>query len=118
MKKRFFDIAQKLAQKSDHASHQLGAVLVSRGKIVSFGWNQMKTSPHSPHPFKSIHAEFHALSGVALKDLKDTEMYVFREKKDGSLGNAKPCKFCAKMLELSGIKKVYYTIDGGYDETK
>ena len=50
------------------------------------------------------------------------ELVIFREKKDGTMGMAKPCAHCVQMLKKVGkyginIKRVSYTMDDGSYET-
>jgi deoxycytidylate deaminase len=69
-----------------------------------------KSHPKTLDPWKTIHAEFHALIGLSKGDSKGCVAYVYRETKDGKPANAKPCRTCEKALKLAGIKKVYYTL--------
>lgn len=117
MKLRYFDLAKKLAVKSDHAKYQLGCVIVSKNKVLSLGFNQLKTHSKSPHKWKTLHAEIDALLGNSFEDLKGCEAYVYRQTKDGCRAMAKPCPVCELALKKAGIKKVYFTVDNelGYD---
>lgn len=112
--KRFFELAKRSSIHSNHPIHQMGAVLVKKNKVVSFGFNSSKTHCKSNTPFKSIHAEFSAILVAGLKDLSQHEIYIHRNRKDGSLGEAKPCIHCEHMLKSMGIKKVHYTVNNGY----
>lgn len=84
------------------------------GNILSVGFNKSTNHPRSPHPFKSVHAEFSAILGLSLKDLKDSDVYVFRENKKGQPVMARPCKVCMKMLQNVGVRRVFYTCDNTY----
>lgn len=113
---RFFDIARRLSKKSDYC-HQLGAVVAKKNKIVGLGFNQPhKTHPRSNNRFKTIHAELDAILGLAKEDLEGSTIYVYREHKDGSPANSKPCQYCQMLIKQAGIKKVCYTDDGQYKE--
>lgn len=91
--------------------------MVFNGNAWSAGYNRgQKTHPRSPHPYKSIHAEFDAVLGaVAMQglqfgwDLRGYKIYVHRLKRDGSDGLAKPCVWCQKMLDQVGIKEISYS---------
>lgn len=112
MKIRFFKLAEKLAQKSDHEVHKHGAVLVRKNSVIGIGFNQHKTHSKSTHPFKTIHAEFSAILNSQQESFEGCELYVVRKRrKDGTLANSKPCISCARMLSSLGIKKVYYSTD-------
>lgn len=113
---RFFDIARRLSKKSNYC-HQLGAVVVKKRKMVGFGYNKPnKTHPRSGNPFKTTHAELDAILGLAKEDLVGSTIYVYREHKDGSPANSKPCQYCEMLIKQAGIKKVCYTDDGQYKE--
>ena len=64
----------------------------------------------------TIHAECHALSKIRDMDLdwSKVSVFVYRAKKDGSKGMARPCKACEAMLRNMGIKEIYYSTDTGF----
>lgn len=109
MRLSYFKICERISRNSDHHQHKIGAVVVNNGKVLSQGFNKMKTDPNSPHPYKSCHAEFVAIKALPKKDLKNATIYVFRQQRDGQYANAKPCMSCRKLIEASGIKKIIYT---------
>lgn len=115
MKRKYFDLAQKLSLKSTHPKHQLGCVIVKKNEVIGLGFNKFKTHPKSPHPYQMIHAELDAMLGISREVLSGADVYVYRETKDGSQALAKPCAYCEAALKEVGIKNVYYTIDWGYD---
>lgn len=116
MKLKFFEIAKKLSYKSDY-HHKLGSVIIKKNRILGLGFNKPnKTSPHSNHPFRTIHAELDAILSCDRQDLIGSTIYIYREFKDGSPAPAKPCTYCQQLIELAGIKKVCYTDDRVYKE--
>lgn len=116
MKNKYFKLAKKLSFKSDYC-HQLGAVVVKKNKVLGIGFNKPhKTSPKSLHPFKTVHAELDAILDCNRKAVKGSVIYVYREFKDGTPANSKPCQYCEIMLKRAGIKKVFYTDNGQYKE--
>lgn len=118
MKQRLFDIAKRLSKKSD-SKFQLGCVIIRKNIPIGFGYNQMtKTHPKCNTWGNYIHSELHALIGLDFKDTKGSTAYIYREKKDGSLGMARPCRVCYDTLRLAGIKKICYTTEKGYKEEK
>jgi deoxycytidylate deaminase len=88
---------------------KLGAVIVKRGRILGFGYNKSKTHPHfgSKKHFKTLHSEGDALYCAKKlgNDVEGATMIVYRR---GCM-NSKPCEDCQKLIEASGITKVYYT---------
>lgn len=108
MKRKFFDLAAKVARLSEHPQFRMGAVLVSGNRVLSVGVNKNKTHPKSNNIWRTIHAELDCAFGVDADDLHGTTLYVARIKKDGSFGISRPCAFCACFLRDSGIRRVYY----------
>ncbi len=118
MKSKFFNLAKKLSEKSDY-HHKIGAVIVKKNRIVGIGFNKpAKTHPASNQPFKTIHAELDAILDSEREDLEGSTLYVYRELKDGSLANAKPCVHCQELINRYKIKKVFFTEDNKYKELK
>ena len=114
MKLRFFDIAKAASKKAEHHSHQIGAVIVKKNRVISIGANKLKSHPKSRHPFKSLHAEHSAILGIDKKHLEGASIYVFRQLKSGTNAMAKPCAYCEMALRDCGLKSAYWTKEGGY----
>lgn len=61
--------------------------------------------------------------GAKFKRNTKIELIVFRVKKDGTLGMAKPCKYCVEMIRKAvyvygfNIKKVTYSTETGEFES-
>lgn len=108
MNLKFFDLAKKVSKLSNHHHHKIGSVIVRGSKIISVGTNNLKTHPKSTHPHFSLHSEMAAIL-LAKQDLKDCELYVFRETKDGNWALSRPCQYCWKLIFASGIKEVHFT---------
>lgn len=109
------ELAIDEARKSPHR-FRVGAVVYNRSYRMGWGHNEhLKTHTKSPHPFKSIHAEFaallHTVSCGGTDYLRDrgVSIYVHRLKLDSSSGIARPCEFCQKMLDQAGIRNVYWS---------
>jgi deoxycytidylate deaminase len=117
MNVKFFDLAKKISKLSNHGHHKLGSVIVRGSKIVSVGTNNTKTHPKSTHPHFSLHSEMAAIL-LAKQDLKDCELYVFRETKDGVWALARPCQYCWELISESGIKAVHFTRYMGHQTEK
>lgn len=98
---------------------QVGALLLSKGKIVSTGVNVRKTHPTQAKwaeiaglPEKVyLHAEMAAL--VRCREQVDT-IVVARVNRQGKLRNAKPCPICRLAIMEAGITQVCYTTDQGF----
>jgi deoxycytidylate deaminase len=114
MKQKYFDIAKRLAKKSNY-HHQIGAVVVKNNRPIGFGFNDTKkTHPRAPTPYRTKHAEFDAVLGLSYDELNGAEIYVYRETKDGKPAMSKPCEHCQEMLKLAKICKMNYTSDKDY----
>jgi tRNA(Arg) A34 adenosine deaminase TadA len=115
MKSKFFEMAKKLSYKSP-SKFKLACVIVKGNSIQSFGWNNMeKTHPKCKTWGNFLHAELHALLGLDHTETKNAVAYVYRETKDGNPANSRPCPVCYEALKISGIKKICYTVDNGYN---
>lgn len=113
MKPRFFEVARTLCKHSNHPAYKHGAVIVHKNRIISSGFNRLKTSPRSTHAFQQIHAEMDAIFKSRV-DLKKCTMYITRETKDGRLAESRPCPACMEVIRASGIKKVFYSTNNGF----
>ena len=106
---------------------RMGALLVHRNKIISYGKNDFKTDPfqakYADHEWRvHIHAEVNAvkkaLKQISIDEIKDSTLYVVRMKqnpfdKKFIWGMARPCKSCQMCLAAFGISKVVYTTEDG-----
>lgn len=106
--------------KTSRSKFRVGAVVFRGSRILGLGFNSMATThPKSPHPYKSVHAEFDAVlsavhnfnSGFGWNDiLHGTDIYIHRLKADDTPGLAKPCVYCYRMLGMAGIRKIGYSL--------
>jgi len=117
VKQRFFDLARKLSKHSCHHKAQLGAVIVKGSQPIGLGFNKLKTTPKSTHPWRAIHAETAAILN-AKTDISGCDIYIFRENKNGEMAMSKPCTYCHLMLVEAGIRRVYYTTENGTEMMK
>lgn len=111
MKMRFFKLAEKLAQKSDHPDHKHGAVLVRKNNVLGLGFNQVKTHTKSTNEFRMIHAEFSAILNSQQESFEGCELYIVRKRKNGELANSKPCHSCLTLVKKLGITTIHYSTD-------
>lgn len=121
--------ARGVSHCSNFPRARLGAVVVLGNKVVSVGFNQLKTSPiqkkynryregeFPPHIHNdTLHAEIDCLNKGSYADIdwKNATLYVGREDKAGHSKLAKPCPACLQAIKERGIKRVYYTTEDGY----
>jgi len=105
------DFKQEALRESYKSNYKymLGAVIVKRGQIVGRGYNSVCYTGKN-RPFNNgIHAEISAINDTRASDREDAVVYVARYRKCGSLGCAKPCDACEKVLRKLGIKTVWYS---------
>lgn len=118
--------AKEASKNSTYPQHKIGAVLVYGNKILAIGFNTCKTNPAQKRynlyrNFKKyespnngyLHAEGLILIKTRFLDINwsKTTLYIYRQRKDGSIGLAKPCPGCQIALEERGIEEIYYTDD-------
>lgn len=124
-----FNVAKEMSNLSDHPQHHLGCVVVDKHRIISSGYNSSKT-----HPIQKtiddrrfgcdcagkVHAETSALIPLIKQgyDLSNASIYIYREHKNGKLAMSKPCPGCMSLINLVGIKKIFYTIENGFAKEK
>ena len=124
----FFRVADVVASLSDHKQTKLGCVLVDKHRIVSSGHNsstrcsplqkQMDTARFgNPDKHRGpVHAETACLLPLIRQraDLASCTAYLYRSHKDGSLAISRPCSGCMSLLRAAGIRRVFFTVEGGY----
>jgi deoxycytidylate deaminase len=109
-------LAQKISQKSDHPAFKMGACVYYKNHILSAGFNSSKTHPLVKHysPYKTLHAEMHAIIRAGLNNVKGTSIVVYRSLKSGQMAMARPCPICLKIMKQYGIMSVTYTTENGW----
>ena len=119
---QFLQLAIDAAFRSK-SKFRLGAVLVKKNRVLSFGVNNMKkTHPACARPgvrpefSTGLHAEVDATVGVSKGDLERSKLYVARILKNGKPAMAKPCEGCTRHLRELGIREVIYTVSGDLSE--
>lgn len=122
----FFESAKAASLLSDHPQFHLGCVIVDSSRIISSGCNSITRC--SPIQQKLDHNRFggehrgvcHAETAALLPlirqraDLTSCTAYLYRSHKDGSLAISRPCSGCMSLLRAVGIRRVFFTVDGGY----
>lgn len=122
----------KIAEANDGSNVRFAAAVVYRNKIISIGYNRMKSHPFQAKFAKNsesiyLHAEIHAIKNalreLPVEDLTKCELYIARVKRPQSYadnfiwGLAKPCIGCERAIAEFGIKRTIYTCDdvGNYE---
>ena len=122
----FFESAKAASLLSDHPQFHLGCVIVDGSRIISSGCNSITRC--SPIQQKLDHNRFggghkgvcHAETSALLPlirqraDLASCTAYLYRSHKDGSLAISRPCSGCMSLLRAVGIRRVFFTVEGGY----
>ena len=106
------------AERSKMYPYRLGCVVFRGKRILSCGFNQIRTSNAIPDRFKkfieALHAEQHAIMRVPNKELLNgASLLVIRINRNGKLTNARPCKNCMKTINYFKISTVYYSNENG-----
>jgi pyrimidine deaminase RibD-like protein len=86
-------MAYKVAGKSTHRNHQLGAVVVRGGSVISFACN---------HAQWKKHAEVRALRPHM--DLEGATLYVVRR----NWRCSRPCAMCCSFIKESGVLTIVF----------
>lgn len=115
MKQRFFKLAEKLSEKSDHPHHKHGSVLVRGNRILGVGFNQLKTHPRSNTAYQMLHAELSAILNSGLENFTGCDLYIVRKRKNNTLGNSFPCKNCLEMVKSLNIRRIYFSTDNSFN---
>ena len=102
--------AAQAAIGSTHPKFFLGAALYYKRTLLSTGANKSTTHPiMKERTYKeTLHAEMQAILR-APSIPKGSIIYVYRFRKCGTPGMAKPCNICMEFIRKTGIKKVVYT---------
>lgn len=124
--KSFFEAAKAVSASSNFPRTHIGCVVTDGNhRIISSGFNSTKTHPlqkkcnrerFSEDTMHTLHAEISALLPLIKEDVdfSKVKLYVYRTRKDGSLGLARPCDGCMHLIRTLGIKDIFYTTYDGY----
>jgi deoxycytidylate deaminase len=102
--------AKEVAEKSKHKRYYIGAAIFKGDRLLSSGANGNKTHPmvYRKTYTECLHAEMLAILR-AKKIPNGSILYVWRKRKCGSPGLAKPCSVCYSFIQKTGISYVLYT---------
>lgn len=110
---------KRVKEKSTHVQHKHSAVILLKGRPLSFGFNKMRTDPKIAKysDVKQTHAEMSAIWQVKNKEiLRGATIVVYREDKNGNMANSKPCVACTALIKECGFKNVTYSTPTGWVE--
>ena len=122
----FFESAKAASLLSDYPKFHLGCVVVRKSRIISSGYNSITqySSIQQKMDFKRFggehkgvcHAETSALLPLIRQraDLSSCVVYLYREHSDGTPVLSRPCSGCMSLLRAVGIRRVFFTVEGGY----
>ena len=102
----FFRLAKNVSKHSEH-KQKMAAVIVKNGKPISVGFNQIKQHPDGWRG--KLHAEQFSIKYADITDSSGCSIYVYRERPDGNVGLARPCKYCLEELKKKGFRWMYYS---------
>lgn len=99
--------------------------LVKKNRIVSIGWNQIKSHPrnlqydykgrdgnHLGHSVKT-HSELRCILNYGEDDCSDCHVINVRINMNGEFSTAAPCRGCAHLLKQIGFKSLWSTNKNG-----
>lgn len=119
MTNRLISKLKEIRTTSHHHQHNLSAIILRKGRILSAAANNLKTDPKSPHRFSSIHAEYNACKKIKNKELLNgATILIYRENADGNTALSRPCESCLKYLQKFKIKYIIYSTSSGFTTEK
>lgn len=118
MKNGIQEKARLEAKKSNMERYQIGCVCFKGKRIISYGFNQVRSTSRIPNKYKkfpnSLHAEQHAIMKIRNKEiLKGSSILVVRVNRSGEFLMAKPCENCLNTIRFFGIKEIFYSNEDG-----
>lgn len=104
--------ARKASFRGTHSQHRIGVAICKGSVVLSKGYNQIRRARigESFSEYKeSLHAERHACLQLQKDNISGTDMYIYRETKNGKPACARPCKRCQELIRSVGIRRVIYS---------
>ena len=122
-KRRYVELAKRMAQQSTYGSIKHGAVLVKGGSVLNASFNKdnycgfgerfrERDSGHA-----TLHAELGCILNLDRSITNGAEIYVVRVSWDGKFKMSRPCPMCRAALEHVGINRVHFTTNENTLET-
>ena len=114
MKQYCFDVAREVRLQSD-CKIKVGAVLEKSGRILAVASNKQGSMRDGGYLY-SRHAESRLLIN---RIAEGSTVYVYRQHAHtGELLLSRPCHRCESRLRETGVKRVVYTTNGGWEEMR
>jgi len=114
-KRRYIDLAARIAQSSTYSSFNHGCVLVKGGSVINVSCNKgnycsfgSRFKQHTARLHSTLHAELGAVLGLDRSLTSGSVAYVVRIKEE-EYRMSKPCEMCEEAVKFCGVKKVIYT---------
>ena len=118
-KKRFIDLAKRVAANSTLTSYRHGAVLVRANIVLNVSCNKNAYTRFGERFRKrdkgdaTHHAELGCILGLDRSVTQGADVYVVRVGSSGNLLLSKPCDMCEAALRHVGVRRVYYSLSNG-----
>lgn len=116
-KKRYIELAKRLAEQSEYGKFKHGAVLVQGGSVLNCSYNKENYNSFGSR-FRpkdkgtaTLHAELGCILGIPRAKTTGATVYVARVNSQGEEKISKPCRMCQNVLRHVGVKRVVYTTD-------
>ena len=116
-KKRYIELAKRLAEQSEYGKFKHGAVLVQGGSVLNCSYNKDSYNSFGSR-FRSLsegqatlHAELGCVLGIPRPKTTGATVYVARVNRFGEERMSKPCNMCQNVLKHVGVRRVIYTTD-------
>jgi len=124
-KRRYFELARRIAYNSNYGKMRHGAVLVKGGSVINVSFNKDMFSAFGGRfregdcTHATQHAEIGCILGLPRSATNGSTIYVVRINKEGEFRMSKPCPMCESVLDFVGVKRAVYTIgEGRFDSHK
>ena len=118
-KKRFFELATRVAENAAQNGYRHGAILV-RGNVVLNASHNKNAYVRFGERFRrrdkgdaTHHAELGCILGLDRSVTRGADVYVVRVGRSGNLLLSKPCDMCEAALRHVGVRRVYYSLNDG-----
>lgn len=90
---------------------------LKKGKIIAIACNKQKTHPitikYNYVGQVNVHSELSAIIKLGRENCSELTFVNVRIKKDGTIGNSKPCPGCSDLLRQVGFKNLFFTDSNG-----
>jgi tRNA(Arg) A34 adenosine deaminase TadA len=122
-KKRYVDLATRMAQQSTYGSIKHGAVLIKGGSVLNAAYNKDNYCGFGDRfrerdsGYATLHAELGCVLNLDRSVTHGAEVYVVRVNSFGEYRMSRPCPMCRAALEHVGISRVHFTTDENTLET-